>query len=305
MNKAIVTGATGLVGTAVSRFLCLREIQVMCLGRRQLSSEEILATFGHDVMYVSLPMSEIHSLPEEARTRGWELDKNTVFYNFAWSGEESLADGGFGDQLANATSAAEAVKVAKKMKCSKFINSGSMEESFIEHYLNGERKEVYRSIQTYYGLAKLAARNMCKMISYLEKIDYIHTRMSVPLDANLSKGGYIASTLEKIFRNKTYTPPTSEHMYDIVLLDDVARAFYLIGLRGRNKADYCIGTGRPQSLQSFFEDFGRICSGGSLKEYQRQEGTMLKLFDTHTLELETSFAVSSGLEQILSNLKKS
>lgn len=303
MNKAIITGATGLIGTAVSAFLCLRGIQVMCLGRRQLNSEEVLKTFGHHVMYIQLPMGEIHSLPEEARTRGWELDKNTVFYNFAWSGKETLADGGFGDQLANATSAAEAVKVAKIMKCSKFINSGSMEESFIEHYLSGERKKMYKSMQTYYGLAKLAARNMCKMVSYLEKIDYIHTRMSVPLDVNLSKGGYIASTLEKIFRNKTYTPPTSSHLYDIVLLDDVARAFYLIGLRGRNKADYCIGTGRPQSLQSFFEDFGRICGGGSLMEYQGQEDSLLKLFDTNALELETGFTASSGLEQIISNMK--
>jgi nucleoside-diphosphate-sugar epimerase len=250
-------------------------------------------------------MSQIDSLPHVAETRGWKLDETTVFYHFAWSGEKGLADGCFGDQLANATNAAEAVKVAKKMKCSKFINSGSMEETFIEDYLKGRRSGVYNSNQTYYGLAKLASRNMCTVTSYLEGIDYVHTRMSVPLAPDLSKGGYIASTLRKIFRDEAYDPPVTKTLFDIVLLDDVARAYYLIGIKGNNKADYLIGSGKQSTLRQYFETFSRLCEGNLAEEVQIASNSNSKLFNIQTLEKEVGWTASQGLEKILSTLRGS
>ena len=304
MKKAIVTGSTGLVGTAVTRLLCSKGIQLLCLGRTNLSSDKVTQLFDCDVLYIPLSMNQIESLPQEAQTRGWELDETTVFYNFAWSGEKSLTDGDYGDQLVNATNAAEAVKVAKKMKCCKFIDSGSMEESFIDEYLNGGRTRVYQSNQTYYGLAKLASRNMCTMISYLEAIDYVHTRMSVPLANDLSKGGYVSSTLKKIFRNEAYDPPASESLYDIVLLDDIARGYYLIGLKGRNKADYFIGTGSPQSLPHYFEQFSQLCKDNHLELDQRTTNSSSQLFDIQPIKQEVGFVASNGLERILSSLRQ-
>lgn len=301
MKKAIITGSTGLVGSAVARYLCSKEIQLLCLGRKNLSPEHISKQFGSDVLYISLSMNQIASLPLEAQTRGWELDESTVFYNFAWSGKKSLADGGYGDQLINATSAAEAVKIAKIMKCCKFINSGSMEESFIEAYLSGGDRKAYHSNQTYYGLAKLASRDMCTMISYLDAIDYIHTRMSVPLAADLSNGGYVSSTLRKIFENENYDPPVSNSLFDIVLLNDVARAYYLIGMKGRNKANYYIGTGKQRQLRQYFEDFSKLCNGRLEEEVQA--GHISKLFDVQTMRRELGFIASQGFEQVLAALR--
>lgn len=304
MNKAIITGATGLVGRAVSRLLCSRGIELLCLGRKDISTEQVLKKFGDRVLYIPLPMTHIEALPKEAQDRGWKLDDSTVFYNFAWSGIKSLTDGSFGEQLTNAINAAEAVKVAKRMKCCKFINSGSMEESFIELHLNRLLEHSYQSSQTYYGLAKLAARDMSKIISYLEKIDYVHTRMSVPLDPALSQGGYISSVLKKISKNQIYDPPTSAQLYDIILLNDVSEAYYSIGLYGINKADYFIGTGRPLPLQVIFEEFHALCRDGHSEEVHEKNSSISKLFDIKPLEQETGFVASGGLEQILSTLER-
>lgn len=305
MKKAIITGSTGLVGNAAARYLCSNGIQLLCLGRKNLSSEHISKQFGSGVLYIPLSMSQIASLPQEAQTRGWELDENTVFYNFAWSGQKSLTDGSYGDQLINATSAAEAVKIAKTMKCSKFINAGSMEESFIEAYLSGGERKVYHSNQTYYGLAKLASRHMCTMISYLDGIDYVHTRMSVPLATDLSNGGYVSSTLRKIFGNENYDPPVSDSLFDIVLLGDVARAYYLIGMKGRNKANYYIGTGKPRPFRQYFEDFSKLCKGRlAEQEEEGQASHISELFDVQTLRHEFGFVASQGLEQVLKTLRR-
>jgi nucleoside-diphosphate-sugar epimerase len=304
MKKAIITGSTGLVGAAVTRLLSSLDIQLLCLGRKNLSSEQVTKLFGGDVLYISLPMSEISSLPHQARNMGWGLEEDSIFFNFAWSGVKGLTDGGCGDQLANAIASAEAVKVAKSMRCSKFINSGSMEESFIEDYLNRGQIGAYQSSQVYYGLSKLAARNMCTMIAYLEGIDYVHTRMSVPLAPDLSKGNYISATLKRIFKGEEYEMPSSEALYDIVSLDDVARAYHLIGLKGHNKANYFIGTGAPQSLRHYFDQFSRLCGGKQLESAKQLTNLNSPLFDTLPLKQDVGFVASQSVDKIFSILRQ-
>ena len=71
------------------------------------------------------------------------------------------------------------------------------------------------------------------MVSYLNKIDYIHTRISVPLDFSLIKGSYISSTLRKIVDKKNYEQPKNKQLFDIVSIADVARAYFNIGLFGK------------------------------------------------------------------------
>ena len=111
------------------------------------------------------------------------------FLSFCMGGVDRLTDGNIEDQLKNVTFSANAIKVAKKIGCLKFVNSGTIEETYAEWHLNNKSK--YNSSQANYAMAKLAARDMCKMVAYLEKIDYVHTRLSVPLSPDLTKGGYV------------------------------------------------------------------------------------------------------------------
>ena len=303
MKQAIVTGSTGLVGSAVSRLLCSKGIKVLCLGRKKLTPDEIIDIFGSLVNYIPLPMSQIDSLPKKAKDRGWTFNDSAVFFNFAWSGQKRLTDGNYTIQLANAVCSAKAVKVARRMGCSKFINSGSMEETYLEEFLKKRKNQAYQSAQTYYGLAKLASRNMCKLVSYLEKIDYVHARMSVPLPSDLSGGGYVASSLMKIFRGEKFDPPKSESLFDIILVDEVARAFFLIGFEGQNKADYFIGTGKPQSLSDYFDDFSRLCQDQEITNASRPGNPNAYLFDTSLLEQDVSFTSCSSLVKVLNTLR--
>ena len=141
-------------------------------------------------------MEDILLLPEKIKKNNWDPEEECVFYNFAWGGDEKLTDGSFQAQFNNATFSANALLAAKKKKigCSKFINVGTMEETFAENYLkNPTNVSPPNRSQINYTCAKLASRDMCKILSYLEKIDYIHTRLSVPLSQSLDKGGYISS----------------------------------------------------------------------------------------------------------------
>jgi nucleoside-diphosphate-sugar epimerase len=303
MNKAIVTGATGLVGKAVVNRLVQAGVEVICIGRRNLSSLEAKQYFDCEVSYLSLEMSDIKALPAEMNKLGWIAGEDCVFYHFAWSGDKKLTDGSFEKQIKNVTYTANALKVAKKLGCVKFINSGTMEETYAQRHIE-DKNIPYLPSQLNYTIAKLASRDMCHMVAYLEKIDYIHSRLSVPLKPDLSEGNYITKTLKAIAQGQSYQEPNNKQLFDVVLIDDVAQAYLLIGKHGRNKTDYFIGTSAPTTLGDYFKDFQRIVGGLSVssndKQYPEADN---KLFDISELSKDTGFEPAAGRFDVTRVLK--
>ena len=167
MKKAILTGATGLIGSSVAKYLANNGIEVLCLGRNVLNKTEINDLFGaKNITYLALDMENILSLMDEALNINWIPGDSCVFFNFAWQGIDKLTDGKFIDQIINVTNCSNAVLSAKKLGCHKFVNAGSIEETFAESFLKDQSKnKSYNSTQSNYALSKLASRDMCKMLS--------------------------------------------------------------------------------------------------------------------------------------------
>jgi len=293
MDRAIVTGVTGLVGKAVAKHLLSKNISVLGLGRKQLLPYEIKDIYGNGFTYLNLSSENLDDLGEKISLINWQPGQGCVFFHFAWSGQHNLTSGTFKMQLNNAIHASNAVKVAKKIGCIKFINSGSLEETYGEQVIN-HKLSNYQFSQLNYAISKLASRNMCKMIAYLEKIDYVHTRMSVPLDNDLAQGGYVASTLRSISQGKPYELPINNRLFDIIFVDDVAKAYFLIGLYGKNKADYFIGTSRPVTLGQYFCQFEQLINGVSVEKIKQLDNFDYSFFDISLLSKDTGFKPSAN-----------
>lgn len=300
MEKAIITGATGLVGAAVAKYFSSLGIEVLCLGRQTLSQQDITKNFGENSRYLMLAMEDIGSLAELFDLIKWSTGTECVFFNFAWQGDKKLTDGNFEEQLNNAIYSAESVRIAKKLGCVKFVNVGTIEETIIERCINSNYAPPTNQID--YALAKLASRDMCKMIAYIEKINYVHTRLSVPLASDFSRGTYIAATLKKIIEGKPYDKPLNKQLFDIIFIEDVAKAYYLIGAKGKNKADYFIGTSKPATLEEYFEKCSCIVNGNYSKKVEIDSSIDAELFDTEMLYQDTGFIVSTEFIDMVKNL---
>lgn len=305
MKKAIITGALGLVGMSVAKYFSSKGVDILCLGRSALNPEDIGRNFGPRSRYIMLQMEDICLLPGKIDLIGWSPGVECVFFNFAWCGHEKLADGTFGEQINNAIYAAHAVHTAKKLGCIKFVNAGTLEETFLENILAGKSNQPNPSTQSNYALAKLASRDMSKMIAYLEKIDYVHTRLSIPLVPDLSRGTYVAATLKKIAEGQSYDVPTNNQLFDIITIDDLARAYFLIGLNGKNKADYYIGSGRPATLSQYFERFARLVNGSCSDETTVEVIDDTLIFSSRDLYKDTGFVSSTQFEKIAEMVRKS
>ena len=292
MEKAIITGGSGLVGQSVARHLTSNGISVLCIGRSFLSQADVRKKFGTGVTYLQLDIKDIIDLPKKIENINWEPGCNCVFYHFAWSGPQRLTDGSIEEQLLNVTWSSLAIKAAKNIGCSRFINSGTIEETYAEWHLKKGSK--FTSSQGNYSIAKLASRDMCAMTAYLEKIDYIHTRLSVPLSPDLSIGGYVSKTLKKIVSKESYDLPNNNQLFDIISTDDVAEAYYLLGIKGINKSNYYIGSGNPIILRDYFQQFEQYIQDISFEEKDYSFLYASEFFKTELLYKDTGFVSSTN-----------
>lgn len=290
MDSAIITGATGLIGSALTRRLAANGIPTVCVGRRTLSADEITAVFSATtITYLRIKPHGFKTLPENVSHSGWRPGSSCVWYHCAWGGNNALTDGTFETQFANATDAADAVRAARQIGCRAFVNVGTIEETLAERHVREKPEQPYSSTQSHYAISKLAARDMCRIVAYLNKIDYIHTRLSAPINHHLSMGGYIASTLRSILDGRPYSAPRNPQLYDIVVDTDVAHALHLIGVHGRNTADYFIGTGAPRPLSDYFSTAEKIVAGGTPRTPAVSSDGDARLFAIEALTADTGY----------------
>ena len=91
MKKAIVTGATGFIGSLLVKTLLDHNVEVLALGRKEnnkIDPKRSLMLEGST--YLQLDMSKIDLLADLANEIGWNTEDSCVFYNVAWGGNLSL-----------------------------------------------------------------------------------------------------------------------------------------------------------------------------------------------------------------------
>ncbi len=166
MRSAVVSGATGLVGSATAKLLTSQGFEVLALGRRQLSPTEVEIKFGSSASYLTIEMSQIRALPRKIRDETNFQGRECVFFHFAWSGNRGLTDGGLSAQLSNVKHAATVIEAASDLDCKKVVAAGTIQETHLERFLSGETLEGSSTSQQDYAIAKLAARDMSKITAY-------------------------------------------------------------------------------------------------------------------------------------------
>lgn len=207
--------------------------------------------------YFSLKDKNILSIKSQIKDYVSEFNMNSIFINSAWHGDKSLSDGNLSEQIANIYLSNDAIKLATEIRCDKFLYIGSVFENYIDKFTNSnwyEHKYNFKD-QLNYSLAKNICRDFNRLVSYLQKIEYIHCSFSVFIDQDLSGKGYIPSTLKKISKGLEYSEPENKELFDITLLDEGCEAIYLLSQKAKINKNYYIGTSFPKTLKDIFITF--------------------------------------------------
>lgn len=241
MKTAIISGANGFVGGAVVRELLQNEYEILALDQEECSEN---IPKDDKVTFVPCDLREIKNLKEKV-----PLKKYDIFYHFAWAGSAGPARADTVLQLQNAQWTVDALRAAKDLGCKRFLPAGSImeHETIAAAYTQGNRPG-----QGYiYGGGKLIAHVMCMSVASQIGIDLIWPEITNAYGIGERSPRLVNTTIRKCIQGETPQFTAGTQNYDFVYIDDVARAFRLIGEKGKPFHEYLIGSSHARPLKEF------------------------------------------------------
>ncbi|GHU86890.1 NAD dependent epimerase/dehydratase [Spirochaetia bacterium] len=304
MKKAIVTGANGFIGSAVTQELIENgtEVIAMDLSNTRLPQSKLVHFYAMDLQHIQ--DLDVTSLKKEI---GEDFD---VFYHFAWAGSAGKERANTVLQLQNAQWTIDCLRLAKNIGCKRFVCAGSIMEyeTIAAIFAQGNRPGP----GYIYGAGKLFAHTISMSFAAGFGIDVVWAMLTNAYGVGELSSRFINSTIRKILKGEPLQFTVGTQNYDFVYITDVARAFRLIGEKGKPFYHYLIGSSNAKPLKEFVLEmkssiapegdfvFGDIPFTGA--------NTPLAQFDCSETEADTGFraeiSFAEGVKKTMEWLKK-
>lgn len=241
MKTVIITGANGFVGGALVKELLKYDYKIYALDREGCNNN---LPEDPRVTFVPCDLAEMASLKDKLPAEDYDM-----FYHFAWVGSAGPARADTALQLQNAQWTVDSLRVAKELGCRRFICAGSImeHETIAAAYTQGNKP----GMGYIYGGGKLIAHVMCMSVAAQIGIDLIWPEITNAYGVGERSPRMVNTTIQKCIRGEAPQFTAGTQNYDFVYIDDVARAFRLIGENGKPFHEYLIGSSTARPLKEF------------------------------------------------------
>lgn len=244
MKTAVVNGSTGSIGLALTNTLLKNGIKTYAVTFPGDKREELLPD-GAEIIHCD--MREIEGLPELIN------EKADAFFHLAWMGTIGPGRDDMMLQAENIRCALKAVTAAKNCGCDVFVGVGSQAEH--GRVPDGIiRPETPCFPTNGYGIAKLCAGQMTRIVAHQQGIRHIWTRILSVYGPNDSPLSVTSVIIDKLMNGEKPALTAGEQLWDYLYIDDAAEALYLMGEKGKDGAIYPLGSGQVRPLREYFED---------------------------------------------------
>ncbi|MCH5180300.1 MAG: NAD(P)-dependent oxidoreductase [Erysipelotrichales bacterium] len=289
MEKVVVTGADGFIGRFLVKHLLEKNIEVYAIGLDKSKLDDIACEKLHF----------IHALFEDYSSLDKQLPKDLdCFFHFAWNGVFGKSFENYNLQLSNAKYACDALMLAIKINCKKFVLASTINTLETRHYMSlDEFQPRYTNI---YAMSKLAAEMMCKTIAYQHKIDF-NCGIIAMVYGEYNQSKMIPNiVIGNLLQNKETNLVPASTPYDLIYVGDVANAFIAIGEKGKNQKTYYVGHSNLSTFGELFSTIQKIINPNvplNFGVYPDTNAINYQLIDLDALEKDTNFKPSCNFEE--------
>ena len=238
--RVIISGATSMLGVALIEECVAHGIEVVALVRRNSSKTTVLPSSP----FVTVIEADLNDLKSIAYEKSCD-----VFYHFAWAGSAGAARADTKLQLQNAQWTIDCLRAAKEVGCKKFVAAGSImeHESMAAAFAAGNKP----GLGYIYGSGKLVAHTMAMSVAADIGIDLVWAEITNAYGVGELSPRMVNTTIRKVIKGEEPQFTAGTQNYDFVYIDDVAKAFYLIGKNGKPFNEYLIGSSNAKPLKEF------------------------------------------------------
>ena len=301
MKKIVVTGATSMLGVATIEECLANDIEVVAIVHRNSKNFYRLSK--------SAKLQIIEANLDELSAVTPQFNDADTFYHFAWAATTHQGRANVDVQELNIRHTLDAVRLAQKCGCHKFIFAGSQAEyGLSDKPLN---RDTPIKPFTAYGVTKFAAGKLAEMLCRDLNITFVWTRILSVYGINDGANTLISYIINCYQNNVQPVLTGGEQIWDYLYSDDAARAFRLLGEYSTGGV-YVIGSGQTLPLKNYIETIYRLMKPNvplvfGAKPYAENQVMFLQA-DISDLRRDTGFdprtSFEEGIKKILASLKK-
>jgi nucleoside-diphosphate-sugar epimerase len=247
MKNVVISGGTGMIGIALIRKLITEDVEHIYVLCRESSLKIDRLPADDRICITPCSISEFHTLPDKIPS------KCDTFYHFAWLGTGGARRNLLIDQQAeNIKYTMDAIEVAQKLGCSKFIGAGSQAEFGLLDVDKIRPDSPCNPIQAY-GIAKYAAGRLAMLKAEMLEIDCLWVRIFSVYGTLDRRNSLISTTIEKLRKGEKPPFTPAQQKWDYLFEQDAGDAFAAIGEKASGRKVYCLGSGESKRLQEYIE----------------------------------------------------
>lgn len=236
MKSAIVTGATGFIGSHLCHELSSNGVSVTALLRNENRDR-----LPYDANSIRCGMDDYPLLNAVSAD---------IFYHLAWEGATGEGRNDAALQIKNAARTAEALHAAKRLGCKRFIALGTVYEKLVPQIISCS---THRKAD-FYLLSKEYAHNMCAKLAAELGIELIWVMIFQPIGKYIKPEQVMYYTIKGLLGGTSPSFGPAMEPYDITAVENVAYGLRLLGANKLSHTEYYIGSGAPKKLKEYLEE---------------------------------------------------
>ena len=265
MKKVIITGATGFIGTALSKRLLDLGVEVIALSRSLDVPESLCA--NEKYQHVCMDVNDISKL----ETMPINISNVDAFIHLAWGGTSGEGRRDINLQNKNIEMTMNCFAFAKKIQCGKFVFAGTIQEDEID-YAKDHPTLINPSL--IYGSAKKYAHYLCEF-SPRDDMEVCTLKITNIFGPGENTPRFINTTIRKLLKKEPLQFSASTQNYDFIYLDDAVDAIIGVAEKGIDNKEYVIGSGGAKPLKEFIYEMIALLDSSAVPNFSNIEGLSL------------------------------
>ena len=217
MKKILITGATGMIGSAIVEQAINQGYKITCLVRQNTTRIDNIPKNGN-VKLGTCDINEYSSINLK--------EKYDIFMHLAWLKPFGNDRDNVELQLKNVKYTLDAVRLAKRCGCTVFIGAGSQAEYGLQTVPLTPDLPV--NPESGYGIAKYTAGKMSKMLCQQLGMRFNWMRILSVYGKKDNSYTLISYVINELNAGRSPELTKCEQIWDYIHCDDVARAFLAV-----------------------------------------------------------------------------